>query len=96
MRYKSQVLKRFTEKSSLPVYQDAFKTLTLHVLEVNLNLPEHEVVRFGVSVTQGQDLLEAGLVEDVEDVEQPLVHLGQERRVVQQPRVRYFQIFQEW
>ena len=87
MRYKSQVLKRFTEKSSLPVYQDAFKTLTLHVLEVNFNLPEHEVVRFGISVTQGQDLLEAGLVEDVEDVEQPLVHLGQEGCVVEQPRV---------
>ena len=93
MRYKSQVLKRFTEKSSLPVYQDAFKTLTLHVLEVNLNLPEHEVVRFGISVTQGQDLLEAGLIEDVEDVEQPLVHLGQKGRVVEQPRVGDLQIF---
>ena len=77
----------------MPVYQDAFKTLTLHVLEVNFNLPEHEVVRFGVSVTQGQDLLEARLVEDVEDVEQPLVHLGQKRRVVQQTGVGNFQIF---
>ena len=80
----------------MPVYQDAFKTLTLHVLEVNFNLPEHEVVRFGISVTQGQDLLEARLIEDVEDVEQSLVYLGQERRVVQQTRVGYLQIFQEW
>ena len=68
----------------MPVNQDALKTFTLHFFKVNLNLPEHEVVRLGVSVTQGQHILQTTLIEDVEDVEESLVNLAEEGSVVEQ------------
>ena len=33
------------------------RAFTLHILDVNLDLPEHEVVWLGVSMTQSQDPL---------------------------------------
>ena len=33
------------------------RAFTLHILDVNLDLPEHEVVWLGVSVAQSQDPL---------------------------------------
>ena len=58
------------------------RAFTLHILDVNLDLPEHEVVWLGVSVAQSQDPLQTRLLEGVEDAEEPLVELGEEGGVV--------------
>ena len=52
-----------TYETALPVYQDSFQALALHILQVDLNLPEHEVVRLRISVADCQQLLQAGCVQ---------------------------------
>ena len=52
-----------TYETPLPVYQDALQPLTLHLLQVDLNLAEHEVVRLGVPVADCQQLLKARRVQ---------------------------------
>ena len=71
------------------------RAFTLHILDVNLDLPEHEVVWLGVPVAQSQDPLEAGLLEGVEDAEEPLVELGEEGGVVGQPGLAALQVLEE-
>ena len=71
------------------------RAFTLHILDVNLDLPEHEVVWLGVSVAQCQDPLQTRLLEGVEDAEEPLVELGEEGGVVGQPRLAALQILEE-
>ena len=48
-----------TYETALPVYQDSLQALALHILQVDLNLPEHEVVRLCISVADCQQLLQA-------------------------------------
>lgn len=48
-----------TYETALPVYQDSLQALALHILQVDLNLPEHEVVRLRISVADCQQLLQA-------------------------------------
>ena len=52
-----------TYEPPLPVYQDPFQAFTLHILQVDLNLAEHEVVRLGITVADCQQLLQAGGVQ---------------------------------
>ena len=52
-----------TYETPLPVYQDPLQALALHILQVDLNLAEHEVVRLGIAVADCQQLLQAGRVQ---------------------------------
>ena len=52
-----------TYETPLPVYQDPLQALALHILQVDLNLAEHEVVRLGIPVADCQQLLQTGGVE---------------------------------
>ena len=47
-----QVVGDWSKEASLPVNQDTFQSLTLHVLKINFNLSKHEVVWFCVSMAQ--------------------------------------------
>ena len=52
-----------TYEPPLPVYQDPLQAFALHILEVDLNLAKHEVVRLGIPVADCQQLLQAGGVQ---------------------------------
>ena len=52
-----------TYETPLPVYQDPLQAFTLHILQIDLNLAEHEVVRLGIPVADCQQLLQAGRVQ---------------------------------
>ena len=52
-----------TYETALPVYQDPLQAFALHVLQVDLNLAEHEVVRLGIPVADCQQLLQTGGVQ---------------------------------
>ena len=53
----------FTYDPPLPVYQDPLQAFTLHILQVDLDLAEHEVVWLGIPVADCQQLLQAGRVQ---------------------------------
>ena len=54
---------KITYETALPIDQDALEALALHLLEVDLDLPEHEVVRLRVPVADRQQLLQARRVQ---------------------------------
>ena len=76
-----------TKEAALPVDENTLQSLTLHILQVDLNLPEQEIVWLRVTMAQRQDLLTAGLVQNIEDVEQSFVNFSQKCGVIQQSRV---------
>ena len=76
------MLGRLTKEATLPVDKNTLQPLTLHVLQVDLDLPEEKIVWLGVPVAERQDLLTAGLIQNIENVEQSLVNFSQKGGVI--------------
>ena len=68
-----QVIADGAQEPALPVYQERLHPLTpevlqflvLHVAKVNVNLPEHEVVGFCVSVAQSIEVPDPRVIQNL-------------------------------